>query len=83
MSRPKLSDDCFAADRPRLLHAEAIAILSERIVPATAVTTVALAAAAGRILAQAAVARHPVPMHTNAAVDGYAFRQSDTAVAPG
>lgn len=82
MSRPKLSDDCFAADRPRLLHAEAIAILSNRIVSATAVSIVPLDAAAGRILAQAAVAQHPVPMHTNAAVDGYAFRQADATLHP-
>ena len=34
---------------------------------------VPLADAGGRILARAAVAQHPVPMHTNSAVDGYAF----------
>lgn len=79
MSRPKLSDDCFASDRPRLRHDEAVAILSSRIVPTAGQTTVPLAAAAGRILAAPAVARHPVPMHTNAAVDGYAFRHTDSA----
>ncbi len=83
MKRPKptptLSDDCFAADRPRMRHAEAVAILSERIVPTVAITSVPLAAAAGRILAGPAVARHPVPLHTNSAVDGYAFRSADAA----
>lgn len=77
MKRPTLSDDCFAADQPRMRHAEAVAVLSERIVPATGVTTVPLTAAAGRVLAGPAVARHPVPMHTNSAVDGYAVRHGD------
>lgn len=77
MKRPVLRDDCFAADRPRLRHAEAVQILADRIVPTVGTASVPLAAAAGRILASPAVARHPVPMHTNSAVDGYAIRHAD------
>lgn len=79
MKRPTLSDDCFAADRPRMRHADAVAILSQRIVPITGTASVPLAEADGRVLARPAVARHPVPMHTNSAVDGYAVRHADAA----
>lgn len=77
MTRPTLSNDCFASDRPRLAHGEAIEILSSGIVPITGTTTIPLSEAVGRVLATAAVARHPVPMHTNSAVDGFAFRHAD------
>ncbi len=69
----KLLDDCFLHDRDRLRHDEAIALLSARIATVVGDEDVALSQAAGRILAAPAVARHPVPLHTNAAVDGYAF----------
>ena len=72
----KLLDDCFAHDRKRLRHAEALAILKERVRPVVGVERVALGDAAGRILATAAVAPRPVPAHTNAAVDGYSFAAS-------
>ncbi len=73
MSTPKLRDDCFLHANQRLTHAEALDILRARIEPVARRETVALRSAAGRILAQSAVARGPVPAHTNAAVDGYAF----------
>jgi molybdopterin molybdotransferase len=41
------------------------------------IETVDLAEAAGRILAEPAVASRPVPAHTNAAVDGYSFAARD------
>ena len=63
-----------------MAHAEAIAILSERIAAVTGVAEIPLAEAAGRVLATDAVARHPVPLHTNAAVDGFAFRHADYAL---
>jgi len=79
----KLLDDCFAHDRERLLHAEALAILKERVRPVVGVEQAPLVEAAGRILATAAVARRPVPAHTNAAVDGYSFAAADYDAAAG
>jgi molybdopterin molybdotransferase len=38
--------------------------------------------AAGRVLAQPVVASHPVPQHTNSAVDGYAFLAGEAAAEP-
>jgi molybdopterin molybdotransferase len=69
----KLLDDCFLHDKDRLKHAEALAILKARIVPVAGIEDVNLVDANGRVLAEPAIARHPVPAHTNAAVDGYAF----------
>ena len=56
---------------------QALAILKERVRPVVGVERVALAQAAGRILAAAAVAPRPVPAHTNAAVDGFSFAAAD------
>ena len=69
----KLLDDCFLHDRDRLKHAEALAILRERLIPIAGIESLELAAAAGRILAEPVAAKLPIPAHTNAAVDGYAF----------
>ena len=79
----KLLDDCFAHDKKRLRHAEALAILKERVRPMVGVERVPLVEAAGRILATAAVAPRPVPAHTNAAVDGFSFAASDYDAAAG
>jgi molybdopterin molybdotransferase len=79
----KLLDDCFAHDRKRLRHGEALAILKRRIVPVATREAVPLAEAAGRILAEPAVAPRPVPSHTNAAVDGYSFAAADYDSATG
>jgi molybdopterin molybdotransferase len=73
----KLLDDCFAHDRKRLLHVEALAILKGRVRPVVGVERVPLTEAAGRILATSAVAPQPVPAHTNAAVDGFSFAAAD------
>lgn len=73
----KLLDDCFVSDRDRLRHAEALAILRERLAPVVASESVGLAEALNRILAEDAVAGRNVPAHTNAAVDGYAFAAAD------
>ncbi len=69
----KLLDDCFLHDGRRLRHAEALALLAARVGPVTDAEPVALAAAAGRVLAETVIAAQNVPAHTNAAVDGYAF----------
>lgn len=73
----KLLDDCFAHDRHRLRHTEAIEILKQRVAPVTGTEQVGLSGAVGRILATDAVAPHPIPFHTNAAVDGFSFAASD------
>ena len=69
----RLLDDCFQPGQQLLRHDEAIVLLQQRIAPVTGVEPVGLTAALGRILAAPAVARFPVPAHTNAAVDGFAF----------
>ena len=73
----KLLDDCFLHDMKRMPHAEAIALLRERLSPITDVEDVVLADAGGRVLAEHAGALQPVPAHTNSAVDGYAFAHAD------
>src|SRR5262245_3108133 len=73
----RLMDDCFIADKPRLRHAEALAILKARIGPVADSEQLSLCAAAGRILAEPVIASRPVPAHTNAAVDGYSFATAD------
>jgi molybdopterin molybdotransferase len=83
MTNSKLLDDCFAHDKKRLRHGEALAILKSRVAPVAGKEIVPLAAAAGRILAEAAVAPRSVPAHTNAAVDGYSFAAADYDAAAG
>lgn len=80
---PKLLDDCFLHDGQRMRHAEALALLAARVAPVTGVEPVAVAVAAGRVLAQAIVAPRDVPAHTNSAVDGYAFAASAYDAATG
>ncbi|HUF56834.1 MAG TPA: gephyrin-like molybdotransferase Glp [Thermohalobaculum sp.] len=75
MSRPRLRDDCFALP-PGVDWTpvdEALARLRAGVGPVTGVETVPLAAASGRVLAEAPVARRANPPATNSAVDGYAF----------
>jgi molybdopterin molybdotransferase len=73
----KLTDDCFRTDSGLLGHEAAIAELKRRTGPMVATEGVAIEAASGRVLAVAPIAPHPVPNHTNAAVDGYAFAARD------
>src|SRR5262245_16957832 len=73
----KLLDDCFRADRDRLRHDEALAILRARIGPVVGRERLALSEALHRVLAEAVVAHEDVPAHTNAAVDGYSFAAAD------
>jgi molybdopterin molybdotransferase len=72
-----LVDDCFRTETERLTHGEALAILASRVKAVASVESVRTEAAAGRILAERVVAERPVPGHTNAAVDGFAFRATD------
>ncbi|MEM8749209.1 MAG: gephyrin-like molybdotransferase Glp [Pseudomonadota bacterium] len=70
-------NDCFLHDKERLRHDEALAILQDRLAPIVGHETIALDDALGRVVAADIHAPHPVPNHTNAAVDGYAFAHSD------
>jgi molybdopterin molybdotransferase len=74
----KLLDDCFLHDGKRLRHAEALAILKSRVQPLVGSERVTLACSVGRIVGETIAAGHPVPAHTNAAVDGYAFAVAQT-----
>jgi len=71
-----LIDDCFRPSQAKLSHAEAIQTLKNAVLPLPAVVEIGIGDALGRILTQDAVATEPVPAHTNAAVDGYAFAAS-------
>lgn len=66
-------DDCFHHDRDRLRHDEALKLLSERLAPIAGLETLPASTALNRVLAEDIIAPHNVPLHTNAAVDGYAF----------
>lgn len=79
----KLLDDCFAHDKTRMRHDEALRILKQRIGTVVGTQPVKLSEAAGRILSTTAVAPHPVPAHTNAAVDGFSFAATDYNAASG
>ena len=73
MSKKKLLDDCFLHDKDRLAHEEAVALLKSRVRVVVGRETVALDKAAERVLAGDVRAARPIPLHTNSAVDGYAF----------
>jgi molybdopterin molybdotransferase len=73
----KLLDDCFAHDRQRMRHDEALRILRQRVRPVADREPVPLTQAAGRILAATVTAPRAVPAHTNAAVDGFSFAAAD------
>ena len=72
-------NDCFFTDKERMTHGEAIALLKSRLSPIASVSSVALSDALDRIAASPVAATFPVPLHTNAAVDGYAVRHEDIA----
>ena len=73
----KLRDDCFLHDSDRLTHAEALAILRERIATVVDTEELSIDDAQGHVLAEDITAPRDIPAHTNAAVDGYAFAFND------
>lgn len=77
----QLSDDCFAFGGGLMRIDAALALLAERVVPVAGRETVALRAAAGRVLAEDVTAGRDVPPHNNSAVDGYAVLFDDLAAA--
>jgi molybdopterin molybdotransferase len=72
---PPLRDDCFAlpAGVDWTPVEDALALLRDRLSPVVGQERVALGAAAGRVLAEAQVARRANPPQANSAVDGYGF----------
>ena len=60
-----------------MTHDEAVGLLRERMKKVVGQETVSLSAALGRITSNNVSAPHNVPLHTNSAVDGYAFRHAD------
>ncbi|MCH9806252.1 MAG: molybdopterin molybdotransferase MoeA [Alphaproteobacteria bacterium] len=77
MRQPYLPNDCFSPTAGLMRHQVAIDLLKARISPICEVEPVDLASSAGRIVADTIQAPHDVPLHTNAAVDGYAFAARD------
>ncbi|MEE9313692.1 MAG: molybdopterin molybdotransferase MoeA [Rhizobiaceae bacterium] len=79
---PSLINDCFLHDKDRLLHEEALAILKEHLTPIVGRESVLLENCFGRVVSQDILAPNNVPLHTNSAVDGYAFCHADLDVLP-
>jgi molybdopterin molybdotransferase len=73
----QLTDDCFAFGGPMMSVDEAVAMIAARIAPVAETQVVPLAEADGRVLAEALIARSPLPRFANSAVDGYAVRSAD------
>lgn len=69
----RLRDDCFRHGGKRLRHAEALALLRERLTPSAGTEVVALSDAPGRVLAETVTAPRNIPAHDYSAMDGYAF----------
>ena len=72
-------ENLFLTDKQRLRHDEVIELLHNRI-PKLAVKeceSVKVDETVGRVMAKEVVAKHNVPKHNNAAVDGYAFNYKD------
>lgn len=68
-------------ERPLTDAAEAVRIIWNSLAPLSS-ASVALADAAGRVLAETVVAAEHVPPFDNAAMDGFALRAEDVASAP-
>lgn len=77
----QLSDDCFAFGGPLLAVDEAAGLIARQVRPIGVSESVALGSADGRVLAADFHALSPLPPFTNSAVDGYAVRHGDLAVA--
>ncbi len=72
-----LLDDCFLHDKDRLRHDDALDILKNRLNPIVKTSKLPLEQACGRVIAEEIKAPRNVPLHDNAAVDGFAYRASD------
>lgn len=77
MTQPRLIDDCFMHDKDRLRHDDALSIIQQRLGPIVGSHSLALSRACGRISAETVTAPRNVPLHDNAAMDGYTYRAAD------
>src|SRR4051812_31905319 len=77
----QLSNDCFQTGDELLPLVEAVRLIGERVTVAAGIETVPLACADNRVLARAVAAPVDLPGFDNSAVDGYAVRFADLAVA--
>ncbi len=66
-------NDCFAHGERRLLHSEAIALLTVRLPSVVESEAVSIGSAVSRFVSSPVTANQAIPAHTNAAVDGFAF----------
>lgn len=73
----KAIDDCFRHDKDRLTHHQALDILKSNIKPLTKTQKINTSMALNQVLTNDETAPRPIPAHTNAAVDGYAFAHND------
>lgn len=73
----RLIDDCCTTGARLMPLPEALEIIDRDIVPVTAVETVPLWAALGRVLAEDVTAALSLPRVPNSAMDGYAVRTAD------
>ncbi|MEM9330690.1 MAG: gephyrin-like molybdotransferase Glp [Pseudomonadota bacterium] len=72
-----LADDCFAHDKDRIKHGEALKLLQERMVPIVDSHKKDIRTASGKILSEDVIAPRNIPAFDNAAVDGYAYAHND------
>jgi molybdopterin molybdotransferase len=82
-SNRKLLDDCFLHDTDRIRHGECLKLITSRLTPVAESETVSLEIATGRFIAEDIIAPRNVPLHTNSAVDGYAFAHSEYVATAG
>ncbi len=81
LTPPPLRDDCFAlpSGTSWMPVEDALALLRDRLSPVAGQESVAVAAAAGRVLAGDAIALRDNPPGANSAVDGYGFAHASLA----
>lgn len=73
----RLHDDCFLHDKDRIRHDDCLDLITTRLVRVTDEETLVIEEALGRFFAEDITAPRNVPLHTNSAVDGYAFAHAD------
>jgi len=81
MRRLRVEDlnDCFAHDKDRLTHDEALELIAAQASAMVGSERIPLIDAAGRYAAEPVSATRQIPPCDNAAVDGYAFAHRDLA----
>ena len=77
----QLTDDCFAFSGPLLPIADMERLIIERVTPVAEVEEAPLDEALGRVIGADMIAPEDLPPFDNSAVDGFAVRHADLAVA--